>query len=174
MAACTKLRPKVESASAAALLKADVNLASAAKTRLDHSTTRNILEGPELFLYTETPSADVLLLNLPLVRLSAIYHVAKELGKQGDGTKIPKCFVTLLWSDEIDLHWVIVVNAGIANIDTCQAKKLLNLVCLHSVIPQHLPAHPAESSVRVRHQPAAEFLPSWLDRPRISCKREQT
>lgn len=113
------------------------------------------------------PYLVVLLLRLSLVRLSAVNDVAYELRKQVvHWTSV----MTLLWSDEIYLHRVVIVYAGIANINTCQAQEFLNLICFQSVVPQHLPTHPPESPVRVRHQPPPEFLPSWLDRPRITCK----
>lgn len=73
---------RVESASAAALSKADVNLAATAKTSLGLFGHKRIIDSPQLFLNTEASSIVVLLSNFPLVRLSTINYVAKESSKQ--------------------------------------------------------------------------------------------
>ena len=74
---------------------------------------------------------------------------------------------------EAHLHWVVVVYSGIANVNSSQAEELLDLICFHSVVPQHLPRHSSEGPMCVRHQPAAEFFPPRLSWPRVTCKRER-
>lgn len=111
----------------------------------------------------------MLLLSLPLVRFPAIDDVTKDVSKQIGGALRAAINVTKC---EIYLHWIVIVNTGVANINTCQAEELLNLICFHAVIPEHLPTHTSESSMRVRHKPAAQFFPTWLDRPWVAYKNE--
>lgn len=116
-------------------------------------------------------STVVLLRNLPCVRLPAIDNVAKGFSKQMLGVR-PRIHVTT--KSMLCLHWIVVVYAGIANINARQAKELLNFVCSHSVVPEQFPAHTSQRPMSVRHQPAAELLPPRLDRPWVTCKHEQT
>lgn len=167
------MRPKGESASAAAISEADVNLASAPKASLvnhDCLSSGIILMVQNYSCTLGLPPIDVLLLSLPLVRFPAIDDVTKELSKQmGFPLRV---VIKVILKCRIYLHWIVIVYAGIANINTCQTEQLFNFVCFHSVVPQHLPAHPSERSMRIRHQPAAEFFPTWLDRPWVTCKNK--
>lgn len=130
---------------------------------------RNTRNGPELL--TRPCSHVILLRSFPCVRLPAIDNVAGDFSKQMLDVR-PRINVTLKY--EHCLHWVVVVYASIADINTCKADELLNFVCSHSVVPEQLPAHASQRPMSVRHQPAAELLPPWFDRPWVTCKREQT
>lgn len=104
------------------------------------------------------------------MRFPAIDDVTKKSGKQMRGPL--RVVIKIILKCGIYLHRVVIVYAGVANINACQAEELLNLICFHPVIPQHLPTHTSECSVRVRHKPAAEFFPTWLDGPWVAYKHE--
>lgn len=129
------------------------------------SNTRN---SPELL--TRPCSTVVLLRSLPFVRLPAIDNVAKVSSQQMLEVR-PRTNVTV--KDVLYLHRVVVVYAGIANINTRQAEELLHFICAHSVVPEQFPAHTSQRPMSVRHQPAAELLPPRLDRPWVTCKHER-